>query len=189
MSMEGCLFFGNAAPYGGAVYLGGSEVSIEDCTFHANWSTASGGGVYSMYSGLYLYGCTFSENQAPVGSSLSVEIVGYTQIFNSILAFGGGIGEGFFWDGSGYLDIQCTDIYGNVGGDWTPPIMAWLPINDNLAADPEFCGIPGSGNFWLQSDSPCAEGDSPCGQMGAWAVNCGPVSARSSDWSTVKALY
>ncbi len=189
MAMEGCLFFGNNAQYGGAVYLGGSEVSIETCTFHANWSTASGGGVYSMYSGLYLYGCTFSENQAPVGSGLSVEVEGYTQVFNSIVAFGGGIGEGLRWDGSGYLDIVCTDIVGNIGGDWTPPIVAWLPLNDNIWLDPYFCGETGSGNFWLASNSPCAEGNSPCGQMGAWGVDCPPVAVMTSDWSTIKAMY
>ncbi len=63
----------------------------------------------------------------------------------------------------------------------------------SFSLDPEFCGEPGSGNFYLQSDSPCAPGNHPngenCGLIGPLPVGCGTVSVEHKTWGAVKAIY
>ena len=58
---------------------------------------------------------------------------------------------------------------------------------------PQFCGIKFSGNYYLQSDSPCAPGNHPdgydCGLIGALPVNCGKVDVEKKSWGTIKSLY
>jgi hypothetical protein len=74
-------------------------------------------------------------------------------------------------------------------------------INDappyNFEADPEFCGTIASYNLFLQSDSPCAPGNSPlptfaCDSLrviGALTVGCGTTPTRSSSWGAIKTIY
>jgi hypothetical protein len=66
-------------------------------------------------------------------------------------------------------------------------------LNGNISIDPEFCGIDDSGNYFLQSDSPCAPGNHPdgydCGLIGAFPVNCGKVPARQNTWGSLKEMY
>jgi hypothetical protein len=65
--------------------------------------------------------------------------------------------------------------------------------NGNISVEPQFCGIEGSGNYYLQQDSPCAPGNHPhgmdCGVIGAFGVACGPVKAQSASLGGIKALY
>jgi hypothetical protein len=65
--------------------------------------------------------------------------------------------------------------------------------NGNIAVDPEHCGVDDSGNYYLQSDSPCAPGNHPdgyeCGLIGAWEVGCGKVPAKRLSWGAIKTMY
>jgi hypothetical protein len=66
--------------------------------------------------------------------------------------------------------------------------------NENFQDDPQFCGVLGSGNYYLQSDSPCAPGNTPipipdCGLVGAFPVGCGTTPVRTMTWGEVKYLY
>ena len=61
----------------------------------------------------------------------------------------------------------------------------------NFSQDPQFCG-PSAGNYYLQSDSPCAPGLSPfpdVGLIGALPVGCATVKAESKTWGAIKDLY
>ena len=53
-----------------------------------------------------------------------------------------------------------------------------------------FCG---DGNYYLQSDSPCALGNQPdgidCGLIGPLPVGCGPVTIETRTWGSIKAMY
>lgn len=75
-------------------------------------------------------------------------------------------------------DGECEDLTGT---------------NGNISIDPEFCGIDDSGNYYLQSDSPCAPGNHPfgysCGQIGCFSVNCGVVDTKSWTWGDIKRIY
>jgi len=88
--------------------------------------------------------------------------------------------------------IQCNDIFGaSAAPYWGIPDQTGT--NGNIAVDPEYCGIDDSGNYYLQSDSPCAPGNHPdgyeCGLIGGLQVNCGKVAAEKKSWGTIKSLY
>lgn len=64
----------------------------------------------------------------------------------------------------------------------------------NFEEDPQFCGSPDNGNVFLQSDSPCAPGNTPpplpdCGLVGALPVGCGTSPVKNMDWGRIKSLY
>jgi hypothetical protein len=61
----------------------------------------------------------------------------------------------------------------------------------NFSQDPEFCG-PMADNYFLQSDSPCAPGNSPwpeVGLIGARPVACGTVKVQTTTWGAIKENY
>ncbi len=61
----------------------------------------------------------------------------------------------------------------------------------NFSQDPEFCGAE-AGNLFLQSDSPCAPGNSPwpaIGLIGALPVSCGTTSTQNLSWGELKIIY
>jgi hypothetical protein len=62
----------------------------------------------------------------------------------------------------------------------------------NFSLDPQFCGIPGSGNYFLQSTSPCLPGNAPYlfpFQIGPLGAGCGSVKVETTTWGAVKAMY
>jgi hypothetical protein len=87
--------------------------------------------------------------------------------------------------------FECNAIF-NSGID-TPECLDEIPAQYNFTADPQFCGVPGSGLYTLQSDSPCAPGNHPdgidCGQIGAFPVGCGEVKVQTKSWGRVKAMW
>jgi len=87
--------------------------------------------------------------------------------------------------------IECNDIFDVGSGSYDECQVQ--PGSGNFSADPEFCGIDDSGNYYLQSDSPCAPGNHPdgykCGLIGAFPVNCGQVQAKGTSWGSIKANF
>ena len=64
----------------------------------------------------------------------------------------------------------------------------------NFSLDPQFCGVPGSNNYYLQEDSPCAPGNHPngenwCGLIGPLPVGCGTVPVEKMTWGAIKSIY
>jgi hypothetical protein len=92
-----------------------------------------------------------------------------------------------------YNIIWDDNAQGSIGGfcnDLLDISDASLPPF-HFSGDPEFCG-PLEGNFYLQSDSPCAPGDSPwptVGLIGALPVGCGTVKVESHTWGAIKEMY
>jgi hypothetical protein len=67
-----------------------------------------------------------------------------------------------------------------------------LSMNFNFSLDPQFCGLPGSGNYFLQSSSPCLSENNPYGLpflVGPLGVGCGAVRLEQRTWGSIKALY
>jgi hypothetical protein len=65
-------------------------------------------------------------------------------------------------------------------------------LNLNFSLDPQFCGLPGSGNYFLRSTSPCLPENNPYGSpslTGPVGLGCGAVATQPSTWGAVKALY
>jgi parallel beta-helix repeat protein len=88
--------------------------------------------------------------------------------------------------------FECNNMY-DVQYPWTGDCLDQTGINGNISVDPQFCGVPDSGNYLLQSDSPCAPGNHPdgydCGQIGARGVGCGNTPVSKATWGSLKALF
>jgi hypothetical protein len=86
--------------------------------------------------------------------------------------------------------FSCTDIWGNVGGDWAGEIAGQEGINGNFSADPLFCGPANPGQpYTLDASSPCAAENNPmCGLIGAWDVGCDSGSSVDEISPTVSIM-
>jgi hypothetical protein len=106
-------------------------------------------------------------------------------ISNNIIAFSTQ-GAGIHCKDVGTVPVlSCNDILGNAGGD----AICGTDAGDNMSMDPQSCGTLGSGNYGLQSDSPCTPANPTCGQVGALDVDCGAVSTEQRSWGAIKFLY
>ncbi|MCB1182872.1 right-handed parallel beta-helix repeat-containing protein [bacterium] len=93
-------------------------------------------------------------------------------VTNSLIAGNGGAAVVF--DGAGTLTMDCCDLYGNLGGDWTAPIIGLFDGIGNVTLDPRFCAADNPLEPWsLSRESPCLDGNNlGCGQVGATLQGC-----------------
>jgi len=149
----------------GAVGAGGqyTDLTVRYCVFTGNdW-----GLVATLSSHVHILNCTFVTNDVGLSPGADVEM-SYTIMWD----FQAGSITGYFDD---YLDPG--NAAGNNGVGY-------------FSQDPQFCGET-VGNYYLQSDSPCAPGnfDAMVGLIGALPVGCGPVGTEPASWGRVKSLY
>jgi len=193
-------FSGNAAGAGGGGF--GCEVStvvLIDVEMSDNHAANLGGGIYTFLSDVTLSGAKVYHNTASrgggfnsYGTSLSMESVtcagnvafaeGGSMVFNESSVYSTwsvywGNTQPEFVPGVGSsIIVECSDVAGGWPGD------------GNIESDPFFCD-PGSGDFTLRNDSPCAPANNDCGVlMGAWPVGCS-TSAGSTTWSQIKRRF
>ncbi|MCP4546296.1 MAG: hypothetical protein GY835_07510 [bacterium] len=187
-SISDCVFVDNTALRGGGYFDDDDDISLETSLFVGN-RALYGGAILASYANLVISNCTCVANSAELGSGFYADQFGRPEIRNSLLAFGD-IGPAVHCDGSSVITMYNCDLFGNEGGDWTGCISGQLDSDCNLSADPQFCGITGSGDYTLQSDSPCAPANNDCGVLvGARPVACGEVATEEKTWSALKALY
>lgn len=215
-----CAFIENATDDGdggGAIIHNEATGSIEYTLFQGNWADREGGGLsiqdhsnvsldhvdfigngaYTGCGGLNVYfycqpvltQCTLYGNRTMYDHGGGVYVASSPITMDRcIIAFSEG--AGFYGTGPITLDLICCDVYGNSAGDYTGTAIDQTGINGSFSADPEFCGVPGSGNFLLQSDSPCAPGQHDCeSYIGSKPVECGPIATEKSTISAIKARY
>lgn len=188
-TITGCVFSSNQATLGGGYYDDDDDVTILSSIFSGN-QAQSGGAIYSSYANLSVVNCTIVENTAGDGSGLYVSEAGSVAIESSILAFGMQGPAVQSDEAHVTFELHSCDLYGNEGGDWVGSISDQLGVDCNISLDPQFCGVPGSGDYTLQNDSPCAPANSECGVLiGALSVQCGEVSTQRANWSSIKSLY
>jgi len=143
-----------------------SYIVLNDCIIFNN----NGSGMASCGYAI-LNNCTFYNNATVNGYQLTSGGYGNVAVYNTIIAFGGNAGA--VYSDPACIQISCSNIYGNTGGDWTGFIAGGLGNNGNISEDPLFCGAP-AGMFSLNTLSPCAARNNPeCGQVGAFDVGCG----------------
>ncbi|MCP4573882.1 MAG: right-handed parallel beta-helix repeat-containing protein [bacterium] len=69
------------------------------------------------------------------------------------------------------LNITCTDIWGNAGGNWTGDLVDLPGTGGNLEQDPQFCRT-GDNPYALVLSSPCSGDNNPCGTIGRYEAAC-----------------
>ncbi len=94
------------------------------------------------------------------------------------------------------VHLDCNNVWGNEEFNYG---LLFFPdptgTSGNISLDPQFCGVSPdiSGNFYLQSDSPCAPGNHPdgfdCGLIGRYPVGCETVSTERTSWGEIKAMF
>ncbi len=194
VTIEDCFFTGNAvSEVGGAIDIhGGANAAISFCTFSLNSATWGGAVALEYPSTMDIRHCTITENIADWGAGIYAE--NYHRCWFNIISYSNGGGAYAFNDIDAgprdSFDFACCNFFGNVEGDWTGLVADQLGLNGNFSTDPEYCGMIGSGNLYLQSDSPCLALYNDCAQqIGAWPQGCGDSASRPSSWSEVKSMY
>jgi predicted outer membrane repeat protein len=186
-------FHGNrAGDNGGAIGLLQSSPTVEHNIFRAN-QAALGGGVYcnNFSEGPIRYN-TFDENSALSGAGSAICCTNFSAapISNNIIV-NSPLGTPIDTKNDSVPTISCVCFFNNAAGDTRPP--GSIDGGGIFSLDPEFCGIDGSGNYFLQSDSPCAPGNTAapgnCGQIGRHPVSCGTTPPREKSWGATKALF
>ncbi|MBN1164273.1 MAG: hypothetical protein JXB45_06820 [Candidatus Krumholzibacteriota bacterium] len=188
-SITDCIITGNrATDRGGGILVYNYKFTLERCLIYGNTAEERGGGLYCIQcEPSQVTHCTFSENSSPAGGGIYLVDDSELEVLNTIIAFSHQ-GAAFSIHPGNMLTVGCCDMYGNAGGDTLP--AGTNDIGYNIYLDPQFCGVPGSGNFHLQSDSPCAPFNPPvtrqCLQIGAYPAQCGAVSTSRSSWGIIK---
>jgi hypothetical protein len=191
MEVANCIFVGNRAEQAGAIKTRNSDVVISDCIFSDNQAeedaalTCNGGQVL-------VRNCDFVWNYANGVGAIRCGTA--MEIQSCIIAYNeDSWGIGPIYCPGGAPVVSCTNIYGNDPGDWIGCVEDQAGLSGNISVDPQFCGVPGSDNYYLQSDSPCAPGNHPdvyyCGLIGVLPVDCGTTTAKKTSWSAVKSLF
>jgi hypothetical protein len=128
--------------------------------------------------------CTFYGNAAPHGGNISSDCSAVASITGCIVA-ASSAGVGLYKDSGSGAVIECTNIYGNAGGDWVGLIAGQYGLNGNICLDPMFCD-PENGDFTLSEGSPCLPDYNPeCGLIGAHERGCTLPSAVADGEHTV----
>jgi hypothetical protein len=170
-------------------------------------------GTISMLDGATMSGIHVRGNTLPVlflhdagadhciiEASIDVRLVqgeGGPWQFESCLFIGGEIGlpaifiTCIIMSDLGERAVGSTLFLSDVLGSVHPAIE--LPASHlNFSLDPQFCGIPGSGNYFLRSTSPCLPENNPYGSptlTGPLSAGCGAVVVEERTWGGIKALY
>jgi hypothetical protein len=112
-----------------------------------------------------LSSCTMGYHETDVGTAL--RLYGATVDVNQcVLAFNQGDVVVEHGEESA-IEVRCSDVFGNLGGDWTGPLAEFADRDGNISRDPRFRDGHG-GDLRLLPDSPCGADSSACGSMGAW---------------------
>jgi hypothetical protein len=91
------------------------------------------------------------------------------------------------------VSIECTDIFGNEGGNWVGAIAVLNGVQGNFSSDPGFCRAH-AGYYRLCDTSPCLPGNHggyACGLIGALGqgCSCGPSRVEPSTWGAIKSMF
>ncbi len=208
---QNCKFSQNSAPLGGGglYFTEGATCQLENCDVTDNMAlSGSGGGLYSECSA-NIFRCLFNGNLSPVGGGIasvdSEALISNCTLYANHASDGGGI-----WCNGGGLTVQhsiiagstfggavycveeftalleCCNVFGNAGGDYTGCIDWLFGQLGNISADPLLCD-PENSNYHLQSRSPCAPG-TECDLIGAYEVGCDYMDVSDTQSDELEAI-
>jgi hypothetical protein len=212
--IKDCIFLGNDADYGGAVYVRYEEAApkIRSCVFIGNSCTLDGGAIY-LRTGAFaaVTNCVFARNVASAwGGAVRIVTDGGAEF--RYCTFYGNIGTA---DGSTIRDTGAGSVLSNcifAFGGSGPPLVCSTTIPDeithcliyghtgsdslcgnyydNMFIDPLFCNVA-EDNFTLCANSHCIFTNNTWGErVGAYAQGCGncDAPAEPTSWGMIKSL-
>jgi hypothetical protein len=158
--IRNCQLINNTASEGaGLMCLDSTRVTLSKCLIAGNSADLRGGGIsLQAYCALTLLNCTISNNQSNEGSGIAAWDCDYV-INNTIISFNDSATAVFAY-GESHIMISYSDIFGNLGGDWTDSIANQLGINGNIEANPLYFDVL-NGDFHLTQYSPCVDTGDP----------------------------
>jgi hypothetical protein len=90
-----------------------------------------------------------------------------------------GPGEAIYLDDTSDVDLTCSNLHANLGGDYVGDLASLLGVDGNISADPRLCR-PLDDRVSVSVDSPCLPGHHPdgvdCGRIGTGDGACAWVS-------------
>jgi len=205
VQLDHCLIQQNSSPViGGGLYLLSADGQITSCQIIGNESQSGGGLFLESHVDIVMTGCLIADNRANNGAGIfgydphSVTLTSCDVVANH----GGGIwansgqwsfdhdiialNEGYGLWSSSSRPISCTDIWGNLGGDWVGGIVGLLGQAGNICENPLFCH-PSQGDYFLDYLSPCII--AACGLIGCLPPACGTIPVEETTWGGIKAKY
>ena len=164
-----CVFVGNVASSGSAVWFDSAEMTIDGCLFFENGTASDGATIRSAGFGgglgLVIRNSTIVNNNSQYGGAVaggSRELV----LQNSILwgnLSGGGLTNVSFTGGFGFIGdspnvrVERCNLEGGLASVFV--VNGALVANDITNADPMFVNA-GAGNYRLDVGSPCIDAGS-----------------------------
>lgn len=190
LDIRGCMFLRNSVSLQG----GGGALSLVRCTGTLSFSTfafdsaGSGGGATVAQSHVRVtdntfYGCYAGTEAGALYLDSLVDVGVRENIFANSTGRRGAVA---FEGATMSPDTGCNLFWNNAGGDY---FGNWTPAPTDIHANPLFCD-PVTLDFHLEAASPAAPAHSGgCGLIGAFDVNCGPVSVEPTSWGRLKGLF
>ena len=196
-TIKNCIFDSNQSSWsGGALATDHAPANVQNCLFINNEAVGYGGACYLSYSVSIFYNCTFFQNGADSGgaalySNFSDPVIYYTLITHSRLP-----GAAVVQTGTQQLhstEFDCSNIWGNPGGDWPLGYPTQLGVRGNISEDPLYCAdVPTvfPDDLYINSQSPCAPENHECGALvGCYGVGCGPTGVDDDSFEQLPAGY
>lgn len=152
-------------------YQGTSTDSIINCVIAGNGSRGITQSGSDNYPGIAIRRSTIAFNgNSGILSMSQIELSNCILAFNSAQAF----------DRASYEPnpiVNCSDVFGNIGGDYVGLLEGLNGLNGNFSEDPMFCDRSAM-DYHLATASPCV-GAAGCGLVGALGEGCSePASPR-----------
>jgi predicted outer membrane repeat protein len=185
---SGVTFLRNAAVSGGGFCNAGAGTpEFSQCIWIGNTAQAGGAVYCQALTGTHLRESTLRGNNATRGAGIYMDGHSALSLVKTILAFGRG-GEAIYHEAEVEIDsLACCDVFGNSGGDWTGLLEPFLGLDGNISADPLFCEAATPAEACgIHATSPCAPEQNPeCGLIGAGPVTCGGASGPDGNATTI----
>ncbi len=169
---------------GGAIYCTTeADVHLDRVLVYGNESLGHGGGLVSNACLTRVTNSTFADN---LGASVLWAINGgEIEATNTIIA-GHENSSAAVCSQGGAVFPNCSNVYGNAV-NWGGCLSGWGTVDGNFSDSPDFCDAS-AGDYTLDSDSPCAPGNSECGLVGALPVGCGDITGAPGGMALDAAL-
>ncbi len=176
--VEDCYFKDQRGVNGVGIVCDTSNPTIEYCIFIGNEGDQGALKCMVIQVGSpVIRHCTFWNNLGAESGGIWVELTTSPVIVENTIISGSLGGPGLYCssDYTSEVELSCSNIFGNYGGDWVECIADQLGQNGNISRDPRFCD-PGSEDLRLAANSPCMPDGFDCSEpMGAWGQGCGNI--------------